>query len=106
MGVFPCPKGMGEIDLLYSEERIYAEANFILENRATVRETARALHAGKSTVHKDVTVRLRAVNPTLAKQVRAILNINKAERHIRGGKATHDKYAAKRQRAGDAAQQA
>ena len=78
------------------EERIYAEANYILEHRATVRETARALHAGKSTVHKDVTTRLLSMNRALAKQVREILDVNKAERHLRGGKATHDKYAAQR----------
>ncbi|MBR0426387.1 MAG: sporulation transcriptional regulator SpoIIID [Clostridia bacterium] len=88
------------------EERIMAEANYILEHRATVRDAARALHAGKSTVHKDVTSRLESLHPAVAKEVRAILDINKAERHIRGGKATHDKYAARRQCLRDATQQA
>lgn len=97
MGVFSYPKGMGEIGLHEWEERIYAEANYILEHRATVRDAARALHAGKSTVHKDVTTRLETMNRTLARQVREVLDVNKAERHIRGGKATHDKYEAIRQ---------
>ena len=88
---------MGEIGLHEWEERIYAEANYILEHRATVRDAARALHAGKSTVHKDVTTRLETMNRTLARQVREVLDVNKAERHIRGGKATHDKYEAIRQ---------
>ncbi|MBR3270815.1 MAG: sporulation transcriptional regulator SpoIIID [Clostridia bacterium] len=92
--------------LYYCKEKIYAEANYILEHRATVRETAQAMGVGKSTVHKDVTTRLSELHPALAKQVREILNINKAERHIRGGKATHDKYAAKRQSDGVATQQA
>ncbi len=79
------------------EDKIYAEAHYILEHKATVRETAQAMGVGKSTVHKDVTVRLQMECPSLAKQVREILDVNKAERHIRGGKATHDKYAALRQ---------
>ncbi len=89
----------------YVEERIYAEAAYILEHGATVRETARALRAGKSTVHKDVTARLKHLNGNLYHQVRQVLDVNKAERHIRGGKATHDKYYAKRQSLGVAAQQ-
>ncbi len=104
MGVFHT--GMGESGLYELEERIMAEANYILEHRATVRDAAKVLHAGKSTVHKDVTARLESMHPGLAKEVRAILEINKAERHIRGGKATHDKYAARRQRLEEATQQA
>ena len=87
---------MGDVFLLYLEDRIFAEANYIVEHKATVREAAKALCVGKSTVHKDVTERLRTMNPSLFRAVRAVLNINKAERHLRGGKATHDKYAAKR----------
>ena len=68
---------------------------------ATVREAAKALCIGKSTVHKDVTERLKTINPGLYGMVRSVLNVNKAERHIRGGKATHDKYAILRQCAGD-----
>lgn len=96
---------MGELILLRTDERIYQEAGYIIEHSATVREAAKALHAGKSTVHKDVTTRLEQMNPTLAAEVRKVLDVNKAERHIRGGKATHDKYQAKRQKMGDAAQQ-
>lgn len=91
--------------LYTGKERIYLEANYILEHKATVRETARALHAGKSTVHKDVTTRLEQLRPSLAAEVRKVLDINKAERHIRGGKATQDKYQARRQRNAAVAQQ-
>lgn len=80
----------------YFEDRVKEEAGYIVEHQATVRETAHALHIGKSTVHKDVTDRLRYIHPALYHEVRKILNVNKAERHIRGGKATHDKYAALR----------
>ncbi len=80
----------------YFEDRIKEEAVYIIEYHATVREAANALHIGKSTLHKDVTDRLRLLHPVLFREVRKILNINKAERHIRGGKATHDKYAALR----------
>lgn len=87
---------MGDVSLLVLEDRIYAEAAYIIEHRATVRDAAKALCVGKSTVHKDVTERLKAINPTLMREVRKVLNVNKAERHLRGGRATHDKYAAKR----------
>ena len=80
----------------YFEDRIKEEAGYIIEHRATVREAAHVLHIGKSTLHKDVTERLRCIHPGMYRQVREVLNVNKAERHIRGGKATHDKYAALR----------
>ena len=80
------------------EERIMAEANYILEHRATVRDAARALHAGKSTVHKDVTEKLQEVDPALASEVRRILQINKEERHLRGGEATKEKYKREKQK--------
>ena len=83
------------------EERICEEAEYIIEHKATVREAAKALCIGKSTVHKDVTERLKTIHPGLYRSVRTILNTNKAERHIRGGKATHDKYAVLRQCFGD-----
>lgn len=83
----------------YLEDRIKDEASYIIEHRATVRDTANALHIGKSTVHKDVTDRLKTIHPAMYREVRSILNINKAERHIRGGRATHDKYAALRESA-------
>ena len=85
----------------YFEDRIKEEAGYIIEHHATVREAANALHIGKSTLHKDVTDRLRLLHPVLFREVRKILNINKAERHIRGGKATHDKYATLRLKLSD-----
>ena len=87
---------MGDLILQYLEDRIKEEASYIIEHRATVREAAHVLHIGKSTLHKDVTERLRLIHPGMYHQVREVLNVNKSERHIRGGKATHDKYAALR----------
>ena len=74
------------------EERAVEVANYIIENNATVRETAKKFGISKSTVHKDVTERLGRIDPLLASQARKILEINKAERHIRGGMATRDKF--------------
>ncbi len=79
----------------YIEERAVNIANYIIESNATVRQTAKALGVSKSTVHKDVTDRLIQINPTLAKQARQVLDVNKSERHIRGGLATKEKYAHK-----------
>jgi putative DeoR family transcriptional regulator (stage III sporulation protein D) len=76
----------------YIEERAMNIANYIIENNATVRQTAKAFGISKSTVHKDVTERLMQVNPTLARDARKVLDINKSERHIRGGLATREKY--------------
>lgn len=67
-------------------------ANYIIDNNATVRQTAKAFGVSKSTVHKDVTDRLTQINPTLAAQARKVLDVNKSERHIRGGLATREKY--------------
>jgi putative DeoR family transcriptional regulator (stage III sporulation protein D) len=67
---------------------------YIEKSHATVRETARAFGVSKSTVHKDVTDRLPKIRPQLAKLVREVLDLNKAERHIRGGEATKKKYNA------------
>ena len=74
------------------EQRACDLAVFIIDNRATVRSAAKRFGISKSTVHKDLTERLPRVNPGLYKQVRLLLDINKAERHIRGGNATRDKY--------------
>lgn len=76
----------------YIEERAISIANYIIENSATVRQTAKEFGISKSTVHKDVTDRLMQVNPALAKQARKVLDVNKQERHIRGGLATREKY--------------
>ena len=72
-------------------ERAQKAGNYIVENKATVRQAASALKISKSTIHKDITRNL-SENPTLAKEVREILDINKQERHIRGGEATKRKY--------------
>ena len=76
----------------YIEERAIQIANYIIENNATVRQTAKAFGISKSTVHKDVTERLMQINSTLAKEARRVLDVNKQERHIRGGMATKEKY--------------
>lgn len=65
---------------------------YMEETHATVRETARTFGVSKSTVHKDVTDRLPRIRPQLAKLVRGVLDLNKAERHLRGGEATKRKY--------------
>ncbi|MBR5452581.1 MAG: sporulation transcriptional regulator SpoIIID, partial [Clostridia bacterium] len=65
---------------------------YLVDNGATVRRAARRFGISKSTVHKDVTEKLREVNPSLAAEVKRILDKNKAERHLRGGEATKEKY--------------
>lgn len=76
----------------YIEERSIEIAQYIIENNATVRQTAKAFGISKSTVHKDVAERLAQINPTLAAEARKVLDVNKSERHIRGGMATKEKY--------------
>jgi len=76
----------------YIEERAVEIAKYIIDNNATVRQTAKQFGISKSTVHKDVTERLSQVNPTLAREARKVLDVNKSERHIRGGLATREKY--------------
>ena len=76
----------------YIEERAIEIAYYIIENNATVRQTAKAFGISKSTVHKDVAERLSQINPTLAAEARKVLDVNKSERHIRGGMATKEKY--------------
>ncbi len=77
----------------YIEERAIEIANYIIENNATVRQAAKNFGISKSTVHKDVTERLEQVNPSLAAEARKVIDVNKSERHIRGGMATKEKYA-------------
>ena len=89
------------------EQRALLLGEYIVEHGATVRAAARAFGCSKSTVHKDVSVRLRTVGPELFRQVqqrlpkcdpvlyrkvRAVLDVNKAQRHLRGGAATREKY--------------
>ena len=77
----------------YIEERAIEIGNYMIEHNATVRQAAKNFGISKSTVHKDVTERLVQVNPTLAAQARKVIDVNKSERHIRGGLATKEKYA-------------
>jgi putative DeoR family transcriptional regulator (stage III sporulation protein D) len=74
------------------EERARDLAVYIIENRATVRAAAGKFGVSKSTVHKDISDRLERINRSLYLQVKEILEINKSERHIRGGIATRIKY--------------
>ncbi len=76
----------------YIEERAIEVGEYIIKSKATVREAAKQFGISKSTVHKDVKDRLLKINPTLAREAGKILEINKAERHIRGGMATRQKY--------------
>ena len=82
----------------YIEERTIEVANYIIENKPTVRAAAKHFNISKSTVHKDLTVRLPEIDADLYDSVRKILDINKAERHLRGGLATKEKYMEKRSR--------
>ena len=76
----------------YIEERAVEAANYIIDTRATVRQTADRMGISKSTVHKDITERLIRIRQMLAAQARVVLDANKAERQIRGGLATREKY--------------
>lgn len=76
----------------YIEERATELAEFIIKNKSTVRAAAKQFNISKSTVHKDVTERLKTFNKSLYSEVKYILNINKEQRHIRGGMATKEKY--------------
>jgi putative DeoR family transcriptional regulator (stage III sporulation protein D) len=79
----------------YIEERAIDVAMYIIENNATVRQTAKKFAVSKSTIHKDITDRLKNINPALSISVRKVLDKNKQERHIRGGLATREKYSHK-----------
>ena len=80
----------------YIEERAVEIGEYIVQYHSTVRQTAKQFGVSKSTVHKDVTQRLLQISPVLAKEARVILDINKSERHIRGGMATREKYRHKK----------
>lgn len=75
------------------EERCEVLANYIIKNNATVRQAALINGISKSTVHKDVSEKLKTVNRGLYTDVKQVLDKNKSERHIRGGEATRNKYA-------------
>mgnify|MGYP000231884013 CR=1 FL=1 len=78
------------------EERAAMLGEYIIESKATVRSTAKKFGVSKSTVHKDVSQRLKVLNPALYRQVREILDTNKSERHIRGGLANKKEISDKR----------
>ncbi len=80
----------------YIEDRATKLATYIIDNNATVRDAAKKYSVSKSTVHKDIVERLPRINVRLALDVRAILDENKSERHIRGGQATKRKYLAEK----------
>ena len=84
----------------YIHKRVLDLSRYIVDKGATVRQAAGYFGVSKSTVHKDVTERLPGINKVLAKEVKRILETNKAERHIRGGEATRRKYQTKLERGG------
>ena len=77
---------------LYGKERCEAFAEYVIENNATVRQTATHFGISKSTVHKDLSAKLKYINRAQYNLVKEILELNKSERHIRGGMATREKY--------------
>ena len=91
-GFPPGARGVVRIRTDSIEERALALAEYIVENKATVRAAAGRFGVSKSTVHKDMTERLRDIDRLLYEKVRLILEQNKAERHLRGGAATRRKY--------------
>ncbi|MCI8497226.1 MAG: sporulation transcriptional regulator SpoIIID [Clostridiales bacterium] len=78
------------------EERAVELGTYIVEHGATVRQAAKQFDVSKSTVHKDVSERLLKLNPQLYREVKSVLEHNKAQRHIRGGMATREKYQHKK----------
>ncbi len=84
----------GGIDQANNKERCVILGQYIVENGATVRSTAKKFGISKSTVHQDITTKLESVNSHLYEEVRRVLTQNKQERHLRGGQATKEKYAA------------
>ncbi len=74
------------------EDRAVVLGRYIVESKSTVRAAAKKFGVSKSTVHTDITVRLKRINPALYYEVRKVLDVNKEERHIRGGIATREKY--------------
>ncbi|VBB08912.1 transcription regulator hth deor-type conserved site [Lucifera butyrica] len=82
----------------YIRKRVLDIGNHILESKHTVRQTAAVFGVSKSTVHKDMIERLPTINKRLANRVKHVLEMNKAERHIRGGEATRKKYKETKQK--------
>ncbi len=76
----------------YIEKRVYEICDYIIGTGSTVRSAAKEFHISKSSVHKDVTERISELNPVIARCVKEVLDNNMAERHLRGGEATRQKY--------------
>ena len=85
---------------LYGRERCEVLAEYVIENNSTVRACASRFGISKSTVHKDLSSKLKAVNKNLYSDVKLVLEQNKSERHIRGGEATRIKYLKKKGKVG------
>ena len=83
----------------YDKDRCEIIGRHVVETCATVRSAAKHFGISKSTVHKDLSYKLRMINPSLYIQVKDVLDLNKSERHIRGGEATRKKYLRKKGRA-------
>lgn len=83
------------MEKIYIDKRAVDLARYIITTKDTVRGAAKKFGVSKSTVHKDITERLRKLNPSLADDAKKVLEANKAERHIRGGEATRQKYMQK-----------
>ena len=76
----------------HQRERCEVLAEYLIQHKTTVRETAARYGISKSTVHKDITEKLQKINPDLFEDAKQILAINQSERHLRGGEATKQKY--------------
>ncbi len=78
---------------VYIEQRVMEVAKYIIDSKATIRKTAKVFGVSKTTIHKDIIERLPKVNPSIAKEAQRVIDVNKIERHIRGGNATKLKYS-------------
>ena len=85
---------------IYGRERCEVLAEYVIENGATVRSAAQYFGISKSTVHKDISQKLKYLNPRLYNTAKQILELNKSERHLRGGEATRQKYLKKNSKTG------
>ena len=79
------------------KDRCILVAEYVIETGSTVRSAAKHFSISKSTIHKDLTGKLRHISPNLYSDVKKVLNLNKSERHVRGGEATRKKYLQKRE---------
>lgn len=78
------------------KDRCILIAEYVIENGSTVRSAAKHFGISKSTIHKDLTGKLKCISPNLYSDVKKVLNLNKSERHVRGGEATRKKYLTKK----------